>query len=63
MWDIWLEDEESHQAVKFASILQEELSHEVPRNFLFGKKLKLFYQILYSHYKYPHYPWIVRSAF
>ena len=26
------------------------------QNFLFGKKLKLFYQILYLHYKYPHYP-------
>ena len=26
-------------------------------------KIKLLYQILYPHYKYPHYPWIVRSAF
>ena len=27
------------------------------------QKVKLLYQILYPHYKYPHYPQIVRSAF
>ena len=27
------------------------------------QKVKLFYQILYPHYKYPHYPQIVRSVF
>ena len=26
-------------------------------------KIKLLYQILYPHYKYPHYPWNVWSSF
>ena len=38
-------------------------SREVPTKHYVWQKVKLFYQILYPHYKYLHYPRIVRSAF
>ena len=38
-------------------------SREVPAKHCVWQNEKLFYQILYPHYKYLHYPRIVRSAF
>ena len=63
VWSTWLEVEELRQVVKFASVSCEGSSCEVPTKHSFWQKVKLLYQILYPHYKYPHYPWIVRSAF
>ena len=63
MWNTWLEAEESCQAVKFTSVSQEGSSREVPVKHSVWQKVKLLYQILYPHYKYHHYPQIVRSAF
>ena len=63
VWSTWLEVEESQQAVKFASVSREGLSHEVPAKLSVWQKDKVFYQIIYPHYKYPHYPRIIRSAF
>ena len=63
VWSTWLEAEESCQAVKFASILQKRPSCEVFAKLSVWQKEKVFYQILYPHYKYPHYSWNVRNAF
>ena len=63
MWSTWLEAKESHQAVKFASVSQGGPSHEVLTKHSVWQKVKLFYQILYPHYKYSHYPQIIMSAF
>ena len=38
-------------------------SREVPAKPTIWQKVYLLYQILYPHYIYLHYPWIVRSAF
>ena len=50
-------------ACHFASTSREMPSRKVPVKHSVWQKIKLFYQILYLHYKYHHYPWIVRSAF
>ena len=63
VWSIWLEVEESHQAIKSTSVSREETSREVPVKLFVWKKDKVLYQILYPHYIYSHYLWIVRSAF
>ena len=63
VWSTWLEAEESCQVVKFVSISWEGPSRKVPTKLSIWQKFKLLYQILYPHYKYPHYPRIVRSAF
>ena len=55
--------EKSCQAVKFASTSRERPSHEVSEKLSIWQKEKVFYQILYPHYIYSHYPQNVRSAF
>ena len=62
MWSTWLEAEESRQAVKFVTVSREGPSREVLVKLSAWQKDKLLYHILYPYYKYPHYPWIVRSA-
>ena len=63
LWSTWLEAEKSCQAIKFVSVSWEGPSCKVPVKHSVWQKVMLFYQILYPHYKYPHYPQIVRSAF
>ena len=63
VWSIWLKVKESCQAVKLGSTLQEGPSREVLVKHSVWQKDKVIYQILYSHYKYSPYPWIVSSAF
>ena len=63
MWSTWLEAEKSCQVVKFASTLQERPSREVLTKHSIWQKDKVFYQIIYPHYIYSHYPQNVRSSF
>ena len=42
MWSTWLEAEESRQTVKFASVLREEKSREVPAKLSIYQKDKVF---------------------
>ena len=63
MWSTWLEAEKSCQVVKFASTSQERPSREVLTKHSIWQKDKVFYQIIYSHYIYSHYPQNVRSSF
>ena len=50
-------------ACHFTSTSRERSSREVPAKHFIWQKDKVFFQILCPHYKYPYYPWIVRSAF
>ena len=63
VWSTWLEANESCQAIKFASTSQERPSSKVFVKLSIWQKEKVFYQIFYPHYKYPHYPRNVRSTF
>ena len=63
VWSTWLEAEESRWAVKFVSFSRWGPSREVPVKYSVWQKDKVFYQILYPHYKYSHYLQILRSVF